>query len=48
MALGALAGTLGSFLTAYQNVVNLVCGLIIFFYGVKLGWSFVELWQSVF
>ena len=31
MALGALAGTLGSFLTAYQNVVNLVCGLIVIF-----------------
>ena len=30
------------------RIINLVCGLIIFFYGVKLGWSFVELWQSVF
>ena len=34
MALGALAGTLGSFLTAYQNVVNLVCGLIVIFFGL--------------
>ena len=30
------------------RIINLVCGLIIFFYGVKLGWSFLELWQSVF
>ena len=34
MALGALAGTLGRFLTAYQNVVNLVCGLIVIFFGL--------------
>ena len=26
------------------RIINLVCGLVIFFYGVKLGWSFVELW----
>ena len=25
------------------RIINLVCGLVIFFYGVKLGWSFVEL-----
>ena len=30
------------------RIINLVCGLIIFFYGVKLGWSFVELWQSAY
>ena len=30
------------------RITNLVCGLVIFFYGVKLGWSFVELWQSAF
>ena len=30
------------------RIINLVCGLVIFFYGVKLGWSFVELWQSAF
>ena len=30
------------------RIINLVCGLIIFFYGVKLGWSFVELWQSTY
>lgn len=29
------------------RIINLVCGLV-FFYGVKLGWSFVELWQSAF
>ena len=30
------------------RIINLVCGLVIFFYGVKLGWSFEELWQSTF
>lgn len=30
------------------RVIDLVCGLVIFFYDVKLGWSFVELWQSAF
>ena len=25
------------------RVINLVCGLVILFYGAKLGWSFVEL-----
>ncbi len=34
MALGALAGTLGSFLTAHQGAVNLVCGLIVIFFGL--------------
>ena len=28
------------------RVINLVCGLVILFYGAKLGWSFVELMRG--
>ena len=35
VALGALAGTLGSFLIKYQGVVNIVLGLIIVFFGLN-------------
>lgn len=34
-AMGALAGTLGSFLTKYQIAVNLVSGLIVIFFGLN-------------
>ena len=30
------------------RIINLVCGLVIFFYGVKLGWSFVEYHVTAF
>lgn len=35
VALGALAGTLGSFLIAHQNVVNIVSGIIVIFFGLN-------------
>ena len=35
VAMGALAGTLGSFLTRYQTWVNLVCGLVVIFFGLN-------------
>lgn len=35
VALGALAGTLGSFLIKYQTVVNIVTGLIVVFFGLN-------------
>ena len=35
VALGALAGTLGSFLTKYQTAVNIVSGLIVVFFGLN-------------
>ena len=35
VSMGALAGTLGSFLRQYQTAVNLVCGLIIIFFGLN-------------
>lgn len=33
MAMGALAGTLGSFLIKYQTVVHIVSGIIVIFFG---------------
>ena len=35
VAMGALAGTLGSFLTKYQTVVNIVSGLVVIFFGLN-------------
>lgn len=35
VAMGALAGALGSFLTRYQTWVNLVCGLVIILFGLN-------------
>ena len=35
VSLGALAGSLGSFLKAYQNAVNVVSGLIVVFFGLN-------------
>lgn len=35
VALGALAGTLGSFLRQHQTVVNIVSGLIVVFFGLN-------------
>lgn len=35
VSMGALAGTLGSFLRQYQTAVNIVCGLVIIFFGLN-------------
>ncbi len=35
MVLGALAGTLGSFLITHQKIVNIVCGIIVIFFGLN-------------
>lgn len=35
VAMGALAGTVGSFLREYQTVVNVVSGLIVIFFGLQ-------------
>lgn len=35
VAMGALAGTLGSFLQRYQTAVNLVCGAIVILFGLN-------------
>ena len=34
-AMGALAGTVGSFLSKYQTAVNIVCGLVVVFFGLN-------------
>ena len=35
VALGALAGTLGSFLKSHQTAVNIVSGLLVIFFGLS-------------
>jgi cytochrome c-type biogenesis protein len=35
VAMGALAGTVGSFVREYQVIVNIVCGLIVIFFGLN-------------
>ena len=35
MAMGALAGTVGSFLREYQRAVNIVSGLVVIFFGLN-------------
>lgn len=35
VAMGALAGTLGSFLIRYQSWVNLVCGIVVVLFGLN-------------
>lgn len=35
VAMGALAGTLGSFLKTYQTAVNIVCGVVVVFFGLN-------------
>ena len=34
VAMGALAGTVGSFLTRWQSAVNIVCGLVVVVFGL--------------
>lgn len=35
ISMGALAGTIGSFFTEHQNIVNIVSGLIVIFFGLN-------------
>ncbi|MBR6772564.1 MAG: cytochrome c biogenesis protein CcdA [Clostridia bacterium] len=35
IAMGALAGTVGSFLTRHQTIVNVVTGLVVIFFGLN-------------
>ena len=35
VSLGALAGTLGSFLTEHQTLFNIICGLILILFGIN-------------
>ena len=35
VAMGALAGTVGSFFNRYQTAVNLVCGLVVILFGLN-------------
>lgn len=47
MAMGALAGSLGSFVMTYQNMVNILCGLIVIAFGLNyLGVLKLNLFQG--
>lgn len=47
VAMGALAGTVGSFLSAHQTAVNIVSGLIVIFFGLSfLGVFKLELFRG--
>lgn len=35
VAMGALAGSIGSLFTRHQHIVNIVCGLIVIFFGLN-------------
>ena len=35
ISMGALAGSIGSLFTKHQNIVNIVCGLIVIFFGLN-------------
>ena len=35
VSMGALAGTLGSFLVKYQKALNIVCGAVVIFFGLN-------------
>jgi len=48
VAMGALAGTLGSFVSKYQRVVDIVCGLIVIVFGLNyLGVLRLELFRGI-
>jgi len=35
VTMGALAGSIGSLFTMHQNIVNIICGLIVIFFGLN-------------
>ena len=48
VAMGALAGTVGSFLTRYQTAVNIVCGAVVILFGLSfLGVLNLNLFQGM-
>ena len=47
MAMGALAGTVGSFLRQYETAVNIISGLVVIFFGLSfLGVFQLKLFQG--
>ena len=48
ITMGALAGTVGSFFKGHQTLVNLICGLVIIFFGLHyLGIIKINLFRGV-
>lgn len=44
ICMGAFAGTIGMFLTKYQTIVNMICGLVVICFGL----SFLGVWNLSF
>lgn len=48
VAMGALAGTLGSFLVEYRTALNIACGIIVVFFGLYfLGFIRIDLFKGI-
>ena len=48
MMMGALAGSIGSFLVKYLTIVNVICGIIVVFFGLNfLGIFKIQLFHGV-
>ena len=48
VAMGALAGTIGGFLSKYQTLVNILCGAVVIFFGLNyLGLLKIRLFKGV-
>lgn len=48
VAMGALAGTLGSFFVEYRTVLNIVCGIVVILFGLYfLGFIRIDLFKGI-
>ena len=48
VCMGALAGTIGSFFLQYRIVLNIICGLVVIFFGLYfLGFIKINLFKGV-
>ena len=49
VTMGALAGSIGSLFTKHQNIVNIVCGFIVIFFGLNfMGVFKLNLWDLLY
>lgn len=48
VAMGALAGTLGSFFVEYRTVLNIICGIVVILFGLYfLGFIRIDLFKGI-
>lgn len=48
VAMGALAGTLGSFFVEYRTVLNVICGIVVILFGLYfLGFIRIDLFKGI-